>query len=73
MSGRWGCTVPDMNTGLTFDDAETGEETYLGVRVIRDGLVGLAASQLGNEMEVLRSAADSLRVADLLRAAGSDG
>ncbi|HEY3529549.1 MAG TPA: hypothetical protein VGK78_10385 [Nocardioides sp.] len=63
-----------MTTGLTFDDAETGEETYLGVRFIRDGLVGLATSQCsGNEMEVFLSAADALRVAELLRAAGSGG
>jgi len=65
---------PRMNTGLTFADAETGEETYLAVRVIGNGLVGLAASQRsGNEMEVFLSATDALRLADLLRDAGSDG
>ena len=63
-----------MNEGLTFADAETGEETFLGVRVVKDGLVGLAASQRsGSEMEVFLSGPDALRLAELLNAAGSDG
>ncbi len=61
-----------MNKGLTIADAETGEETYLGVRVVRDGVVGVAVSQRsGSEMELFLSGADALHLAELLSVAGS--
>jgi hypothetical protein len=65
MSGRWALYGSRMNKGLTIADAETGEETYLGVRVVRDGLVGVAVSQRsGSEIEVFLSGADALHLAE---------
>jgi hypothetical protein len=72
MRGRSAFYGSLMNKGLTIADAETGEETYLGVGVVRDGLVGLAASQRSrSEMEVFLGGADAIRSAEPPRVAGT--
>lgn len=72
MSGRFGDYRAGMTNGLTITDAETGEETYLGVRVVRDGVVGLAVSQRsGEELEVFLTGIDAGRLAELLIEAGT--
>jgi hypothetical protein len=72
MCGRWALYGSRMNQGLTIADVETDEETNIGVRVVRDGLVGLAAPQRsGSEIEVFLTGADAMRLAELLRVAGA--
>jgi hypothetical protein len=58
--------------GITFTELETGDEAWCGIRLVGDGVVALATSlSSGDEAEVFLSAADAVRLGNMLLTAGS--